>query len=1226
MLRQLLYTAALMVLCVTSGYAQGGGSLQGKVTDKTSGETLPFVNLVVERNGTQVTGGSTDFDGNYSIKPLDAGSYTVKVSFVGYNPQVIDGVIVNNNKIQFLDIKMSSGVDLDVVEIVKYRVPLVDRDGGASGGTVTREEISKMPGRSATSIATTVAGVATDANGGVSIRGARTDGDFYYIDGIKVRGSSNLPKSAIQEVSVLTGGIPANYGDATGGVISITTRGPSSYYFGGIEALSSGFINSNDEAIGLDKFARSTVEGYLSGPLISKKNEKGEKTDPILGFFLSGNYSFTGDASRSIIGRNYLKDDVRESLLADPLRKGSGNGVDYNSSFVTADDFDNVPTSKNARLKQLSLQGKLDVTTSPSINLTFGGSLNYATRTFGGNEFFNSAFNSAENEDRSDLDYRIFGKFTQRFLNSDDKEAKSTVSNAYYTIQLDYSKSLTKVQNSRHKDDFFKYGYIGKYDILKGPIPFELVRDENGVEYLRQSALAGDTGVVFTPGGENPDLEAYTNAYYNLFDDKAGNYDQLSSFVNRGLRNGDSPSRVYGLWSNVGAPYGSYQKFDQGQFRIQASGSADVGKHAVTIGVQFEQRTDRGYSLTNLVGDDQLRNNNIWAIMRNLTNSHINELDRDDSTIVSGDGQYDKVYFATKKDLSAQSTFDRNLRTSLGLDPDGTDEINVDALDPSQLNIDYFSADELIGNGNASRLVTYYGYDVYGNVFNGKASVDDFFNATDENGKNTRPIGAFEPIYASGYIMDKFAFDDIIFNVGLRVDMFDANQQVLKDKYLFKDAFTVADKINGGKILNSDVPTNVGDDFYVYVDNVENPTSVLGYRSGKQFYSKTGQPVDYTSVLSSGGTIAPYLKNPGNSQNGTEPGAYTDYAPQYNFMPRIAFSFPISDEANFTAHYDVLTRRPVSNSRLDIITYNYVNQLGNAVLSNPNLTPEKTIDYELGFQQVLTNSSSLKISAFYKENRDQIQVFTNVGAYPRDYRSVDNLDFGTVKGITLGYDLRRTNNISVKANYTLQFADGTGSAVGGTVNLLNTPFPTLRSIAPLNIDNRHRINAVIDYRYGLGDNYTGPEGMKKILQGMGTNLVLNLSSGSPYSASSDPLNGRLEGTINGSRQPWTFTADFVIDKDFQVTVGKNKEDKPKKLNFNAYVLINNLFNTFNINGVYRFTGDPEDDGYLTDARYQNQVQTQINEQSYRDLYTLSRQQGGNYFAPRTIQLGVKVDF
>jgi len=85
---------------------------------------------------------------------------------------------------------LASGVQIDEVEIVEYSVPLIDRDGGASGGTVTREDIDKMPGRDAVALASQVAGVGTTGtDGGISIRGARPNSTWIYIDGIKVRGS-----------------------------------------------------------------------------------------------------------------------------------------------------------------------------------------------------------------------------------------------------------------------------------------------------------------------------------------------------------------------------------------------------------------------------------------------------------------------------------------------------------------------------------------------------------------------------------------------------------------------------------------------------------------------------------------------------------------------------------------------------------------------------------------------------------------------------------------------------------------------------------------------------------------------------------------------------------------------------------------------------------------------------------------------------------------------------
>ena len=71
----------------TIGHAQtGSGGIKGKVLDQETGEALPFVNVVVEQKGRIVTGASTDFDGKFFIKPLAAGTYDIKVKFVGYAP------------------------------------------------------------------------------------------------------------------------------------------------------------------------------------------------------------------------------------------------------------------------------------------------------------------------------------------------------------------------------------------------------------------------------------------------------------------------------------------------------------------------------------------------------------------------------------------------------------------------------------------------------------------------------------------------------------------------------------------------------------------------------------------------------------------------------------------------------------------------------------------------------------------------------------------------------------------------------------------------------------------------------------------------------------------------------------------------------------------------------------------------------------------------------------
>jgi len=348
-------------------------------------------------------------------------------------------------------------------------------------------------------------------------------------------------------------------------------------------------------------------------------------------------------------------------------------------------------------------------------------------------------------------------------------------------------------------------------------------------------------------------------------------------------------------------------------------------------------------------------------------------------------------------------------------------------------------------------------------------------------------------------------------------------------------------------------------------------------------------------------------------------------------MPRVAFSFPISDEALFFAHYDILTQRPTGSNRFNPADYLYMENR-NLLIDNPDLRPEKTVDYALGFQQVLSRTSSLKVEAFYRELRDMIQVRSFAGAYPSTYRAFGNLDFGTVKGLTLTYDLRRTGNLWLKASYTLQFADGTGSTTQSQLALINAGLPNLRSVNAFNYDQRHRIVGTVDYRFGEGSDYNGPMiGDKAILKNTGINFIANLGSGTPYTPQvfATPITGEIspatEGSINGARLPWSFTVDLNLDRNIALTFGKT-EDKKKTANLNVYLWVTNLFNTRNIVGVHRFTGNPDDDGYLAAARYQPFINQQNDPSAFRNYYSMYVNDPRNLGAPRQLRLGVRFDF
>ena len=655
------------------------------------------------------------------------------------------------------------------------------------------------------------------------------------------------------------------------------------------------------------------------------------------------------------------------------------------------------------------------------------------------------------------------------------------------------------------------------------------------------------------------------------------------------------------------------------QFRITASSTFDIKDHSLIVGVEYEQRFDRSYS----VGATGL-----WTLMRLLQNDAIRELDLN-NPIASYDNNgvfQDTLNYPRLFDADKPRTFDRNLRETLGLDPNGTDWLDIDSYDPSTFSLDMFSANELLNIGS-SQYIGYYGFDYLGNRLTTRPSLTDFF-ATDAQGNSPRLIGAFEPIYMAGYIQDQFTYEDLFFNIGVRVDRFDANQPVLADPYVLYPAYSVGD-LGATTLAGYDVPEGISDDAVVYVDDQENPSAIVGYREGTTWYTANGEvEANPKNIADLSGGIKPFLKNPGIEDQKlavTANESFKDYTPQVTVSPRISFQFPISDEAEFFAHYDIMVQRPDPGvNRMNPITFLQLENGNNGgLLSNPDLKPQRTTDYEIGFRQKLNDNSALKLSAFYREMRDMMQSFSFTEAYPVTYIAFGNLDFGTVKGYTVQYDLRRTGNVRLNANYTLQFADGTGSSSTSGANIARSGQPNLRYILPLSYDSRHQVVMNMDYRYGGGPAYNGPVWFgKRVLENAGLNLVVNANSGTPYTRrvlayGLTDAQTPMTGNINGSRLPWSFRVDATANKVWNFNEGPLS-------NFEIYVQMLNVLNTQNVLGVYPYTGSPSDDGYLSSPQGQNAIQFQASAQSFADLYNISLANPGLFSLPRRIRLGLRI--
>lgn len=1189
------------------------GSLRGVVKDKKSGDEQYQAVIKVLSGGYEIAKGLTDFDGRYNINPITPGTYTVSCEAFGYNKMTFNGVEIVGGRPIVIDFKLtSSDVVLGEVDVVAdYEAPLIEK--GKTSFTMGAAAIRNLASRGVSGVLSLTSGVVQDEGSGASyFRGGRSDANVVFIDGVKVRGDINLPREAIAQTEVITGGVPANYGDVTGGVISTTTRGPSPRFFGTGEYVTSALF---------DPYNYNLAGLTIGGPLLFNK----EKNAPLVGYLLSAEFQHNGDSRPYATPVWKVKDDVLDNLNNNPLLPtAAGLGTIRAAELLRFDDLETVNRRLNVASNSVRATGNINIKTSDRTNLVIGGRFNQGYGRNGSRS--NALMNYQNNSVFNSRDFSTYVRFTQQF-GGVGEDSESLIKNAFYTIQADYTRNLDRTWDDRHRDNIFQYGHVGTFETQRTSFYGYGEDEKTGILGYRK-LLDLDTAVVFTPSSYNPILANYTSTYYDMVANGqiSNSIDNLVNIQQGGgLLNGQAPYSVYSLFGNVGAVQTGYSYSQAEQFRITASTNFDIGAHSLIAGLEYEQRFDRYFAVAG---------RSLWTLMRNLQNDHMKELDTDNPILRFTDGVFqDTIDYNRALDLEKPRTFDRKLRTALNWDPNGADQrlLDVDNISPNDLlafgGLSLFSAQELLNFGGGA-YVNYYGYDYQGNLLTTNPTLEQFFKATDSEGNRTYPVKAFQPIYMAGYIQDQFTFDDLYFNVGVRVDRFDANQSVLKDPFTLYSSRNVGDVKNMG--TDFIIPESMGDDYVVYVDDIKNPNKIVGYRSGFDWFNADGSPQPNPVEIAnlSGGQAKPWIfeENFTDQNNPDLPvlsaAGFEDYTPQVTISPRISFQFPISDEAEFFAHYDLLVQRPnASFSRFNPV--NYVNlQYGTDELPNPDLEPQKLTEYEIGFRQMLGERSALKINAFYREYRDLIQSVSVTEAYPTTYIMYGNRDFTTSKGFSFQYDLRRTGNVMLNAQYSLSFADGTGSGANSGLSLARSGQPNLRYIQPLNYDQRHTLSGNLDYRYGKGTNYNGPIiKNKRILENAGVNFLVSTSSGFPYSRrvraySLTESAAPIVGILNGSRRPWQFKMDMTANKVWYYNKGKN--------NLEVYVQVLNLLNTLNVLNIYPYTGSPEDDGYLSSSRGQQAILFTTNAQSFADLYTVSMTNPFNYSIPRQIRLGVRL--
>jgi hypothetical protein len=202
------------------------GSIKGKVYATDSLNVNSFARLSIEVDGNFI-GAVAKIDGSYEFKDIKPGIYNIKVkrdtSYITFF-----GVEVNPDQITMMNLYMppvTSGVVDIIVERPKIDIEHVEKIN-------TEDIVHNINKRDPVAmVVQKMSEVSMDQNKNVIIRGSRAGDVIYYVDGVKMTTMQGIPGVAVRGMSVYTGGIPAKYGDTTGGVIILESKSYFDLYY-----------------------------------------------------------------------------------------------------------------------------------------------------------------------------------------------------------------------------------------------------------------------------------------------------------------------------------------------------------------------------------------------------------------------------------------------------------------------------------------------------------------------------------------------------------------------------------------------------------------------------------------------------------------------------------------------------------------------------------------------------------------------------------------------------------------------------------------------------------------------------------------------------------------------------------------------------------------------------------------------------------------------------------
>jgi outer membrane receptor protein involved in Fe transport len=245
--------------------------------------------------------------------------------------------------------------------------------------------------------------------------------------------------------------------------------------------------------------------------------------------------------------------------------------------------------------------------------------------------------------------------------------------------------------------------------------------------------------------------------------------------------------------------------------------------------------------------------------------------------------------------------------------------------------------------------------------------------------------------------------------------------------------------------------------------------------------------------------------------------------PKPRLSPRFSLSFPITAQGIIRFSYGHFYQNPTyssiyRNPRFEDLAFTAVPTFG-----NPNLKPERSIQYEMGLQQQPGENFKADLTVFYKDVTNLIQtrrVVAGEVAATKEFNVVTNISYANVKGFTLALLKRRAPGgvFSASLDYTFQVAEGAFNDPLKLAIDTRSGRDTEQKFVPLDFDRTHTLNGTLTL------NKTNNWSMS---------AIGSVWTGTPYTPTLPSSIQPVQFADNSARRPMIANVDLRLEKYFK---------------------------------------------------------------------------------------------